>query len=63
MSGGGAGLVALSPLLAAVAVAILVTSGRPVLYRQVRPGLGGRPFTIVKFRSCRGDDPAPDGAS
>jgi lipopolysaccharide/colanic/teichoic acid biosynthesis glycosyltransferase len=46
-------LAALAPLLAAIAGAILATDGRPVLFRQVRPGLGGRPFTILKFRTMR----------
>lgn len=46
-----AGLIVLSPLLVLVAIAIRVTMGSPVFYRQVRPGLHGRPFTIVKFRS------------
>ena len=45
------GLVVLSPLLAAVAVWILVTSGRPVLLRQERAGLHGRPFRMLKFRT------------
>ena len=38
---------------------IQIKLGSPVLYRQVRPGLRGQPFTIVKFRSMtdnRGDD-------
>ncbi|WBB71728.1 sugar transferase [Micromonospora sp. WMMD1128] len=46
-------LVLLSPLLTVIALAILVTSGRPVFFRQVRPGLHGQPFTLVKFRTMR----------
>lgn len=45
------GLVALSPLLAVIALAILATDGRPVLFRQTRIGLHGRPFEVVKFRT------------
>ena len=45
--------VALAPVLAWVALAIAATVGRPILFRQERPGLGGRPFTIVKFRTMR----------
>lgn len=45
------GLLLLTPLLAAVAVLILVRDGRPVLFRQERPGRHGRPFRIVKFRT------------
>lgn len=51
--GAALGLVVLSPVLALVALAVLVAQGRPVLFRQARPGLGGRPFTIVKFRTMR----------
>jgi lipopolysaccharide/colanic/teichoic acid biosynthesis glycosyltransferase len=47
------GLVLLSPLLLASALAIRLTMGAPVLFRQKRPGLLGRPFTLVKFRSMR----------
>jgi lipopolysaccharide/colanic/teichoic acid biosynthesis glycosyltransferase len=43
----------LSPVLAWVAVAVAATEGRPVLFRQRRPGLDGRPFTILKFRTMR----------
>lgn len=45
------GLLALLPLMLAVALAIKLTSPGPVLLRQERTGLGGRPFTILKFRS------------
>ena len=41
------------PLLAATALAVRLCLGRPVLFRQARPGLHGRLFTLVKFRSMR----------
>jgi exopolysaccharide biosynthesis polyprenyl glycosylphosphotransferase len=44
-------LVLLAPLFAAIAVAILIDSGRPVLFRQQRAGHGGREFNIFKFRT------------
>lgn len=44
-------LALLSPLLAAAAVAIALESGRPVLFGQIRLGLGGREFRMYKFRS------------
>jgi lipopolysaccharide/colanic/teichoic acid biosynthesis glycosyltransferase len=44
-------LIVLAPVIAAVAVAIRLTMGRPVLFRQVRPGYQARPFTLVKFRT------------
>ena len=47
------GLVLLSPLLAAIAIAVRRELGRPVLFRQVRPGKDGRPFTVQKFRTMR----------
>ena len=46
-----AALAALSPVLAAIAAAIRFSDGGPVLYRQRRMGLDGRPFDILKFRS------------
>jgi lipopolysaccharide/colanic/teichoic acid biosynthesis glycosyltransferase len=48
-------VVLLSPLLLAIAVAILVSEGRPVLYRQQRVGRYGAPFTMLKFRSMVAD--------
>jgi exopolysaccharide biosynthesis polyprenyl glycosylphosphotransferase len=44
-------LVLLSPLLMLIAIAILVDSGRPVLFRQRRVGEEGRSFKMVKFRT------------
>jgi lipopolysaccharide/colanic/teichoic acid biosynthesis glycosyltransferase len=49
----GTALVLLSPLFLLVAAAVLVALGRPVLFRQVRPGLDGRPFRLAKFRTMR----------
>ena len=49
-------LVVLSPLIAAVAVAIRLTTGSPVLFSQRRVGRGGAPFTILKFRTMAMDD-------
>jgi FlaA1/EpsC-like NDP-sugar epimerase len=48
-----AALLALSPLLLAIALAIKVNSRGPVLFRQKRKGADGRTFTILKFRSMR----------
>ncbi|HLL29665.1 MAG TPA: sugar transferase, partial [Allosphingosinicella sp.] len=45
------GLVLLAPLLALVALAVAVALGRPVFFRQVRPGLHGKPFRLIKFRT------------
>src|SRR5215213_5774317 len=47
----GTALVLLAPALALIALAIRLTMGRPVLYRQERPGLGGETFRLVKFRT------------
>src|SRR5262249_6092857 len=44
-------LIVLSPVLAVAALAIRLTSPGPVLFRQVRAGLHGRPFAMLKFRS------------
>jgi len=47
------GLIVLSPLLVAVSVLIRVVFGPPILFRQIRPGLHGRLFTLYKFRTMR----------
>jgi sugar transferase EpsL len=54
------GLVILAPLVAGVAIVVRGSLGRPVLFRQERPGRHGRPFTILKFRTMR--DVERDGA-
>jgi lipopolysaccharide/colanic/teichoic acid biosynthesis glycosyltransferase len=41
------------PLLGMTALAVRVGMGAPVLFRQIRPGLAGRPFTLLKFRTMR----------
>lgn len=48
-----AALLVLSPLLAAIAIVVLVTMGAPILFRDERAGRGGAPFTLVKFRTMR----------
>src|SRR5207302_1792097 len=45
------GLAVLSPLLAALALAVRASLGSPVLFRQVRTGQHGRLFTLLKFRT------------
>lgn len=56
--GASLALVALAPVLAVVAVLVAARLGRPVLFRQPRPGLHGKTFTIVKFRTMLEPDPA-----
>jgi lipopolysaccharide/colanic/teichoic acid biosynthesis glycosyltransferase len=46
-------------VIAAAAVAVLVTSGRPAFFRQVRVGRGGRSFRLVKLRSMRNANEGP----
>ena len=61
-SGRSLGLIVLSPLFAAVAVAIVLTDGRPILFRQPRVGLHGRVFHVVKFRTMTPDADAQRAA-
>ena len=59
-------LILLSPVIGVVALLVWAVEGRPVFFRQPRPGLGGRIFTLVKFRTMRiahdaQGRPLPDG--
>jgi sugar transferase EpsL len=59
-------LILIAPVLLVIALAVMATMGRPVLFRQRRPGLHRRPFVILKFRTMtleRGSDGEllPDG--
>ncbi len=47
------------PLMALTALAVFLALGRPVFFVQERPGLKGRPFRLIKFRTMRSGD-APD---
>lgn len=47
----GLGLLLLAPVIAVVAILIQRKLGSPVLFRQTRPGLYGKPFEMVKFRT------------
>jgi len=51
--GASAGLVLTAPVQFAAAVAIRRELGPPVLFRQQRPGQGGRPLSLLKFRTMR----------
>jgi lipopolysaccharide/colanic/teichoic acid biosynthesis glycosyltransferase len=55
-----AGLLTLWPLMALIALAVRLTLGSPVLFRQLRPGWKGRPFRMLKFRTMR-EARGPDG--
>lgn len=46
-------LVATAPLLIAASVAVALSLGRPILFKHVRPGIEGIPFTLLKFRTMR----------
>jgi lipopolysaccharide/colanic/teichoic acid biosynthesis glycosyltransferase len=55
-------LIILAPVLSAVGLMVRLRMGPPALFRQVRPGLNGRPFELVKFRTMQdaiGDDGSP----
>lgn len=48
---------ATAPVQLVVAAAVWARMGRPVLFRQERPGLGGKPFQMIKFRTMATPDP------
>ncbi len=54
------GLVVLSPVLLVLWIVVRRRMGSPALFRQVRPGLHGRPFEMIKFRTMR-DATGPEG--
>jgi len=56
------GVVVTAPLMLIVAIAVRLSSPGPVLYRQIRVGIDGVPFTVYKFRSMRADAEAGSGA-
>jgi len=58
----GLALVALSPILLLLWLLVRRRMGSPALFRQVRPGLHGRPFEMIKFRTMR-DAIGPDGSA
>lgn len=46
-------MVALFPVALVIAILVRIFLGSPILFRQVRPGLGGKPFVMYKFRTMR----------
>ncbi|MET7668600.1 sugar transferase [Micromonospora luteifusca] len=63
IAGAAVGLALTAPVMLAIASTILITMGRPVLFRQPRPGLHGKLFCLVKFRSMavQGEREGPSG--
>ena len=57
---GLAALIVTSPVMAIVAMAVVIVQGSPVFFQQERPGRGGKPFRLVKFRTMR-DERNPGG--
>jgi lipopolysaccharide/colanic/teichoic acid biosynthesis glycosyltransferase len=61
--GSALALVVLSPVLLVVAGLVRWKLGPPILFTQARPGLGGKPFTLVKFRTMRPGEAGQTDAS
>jgi sugar transferase EpsL len=53
VAGATLGLIATAPVMLGAAAAIAATMGRPVLFRQKRPGYRDEPFQLMKFRTMR----------
>lgn len=51
--GSGLGLLLLLPVMAIIALMVRIHLGRPVFFRQERPGRHGKPFELIKFRTMR----------
>jgi len=51
--GAATGMVVLAPVLAWTALVVAAVDGLPIFFRHARPGLGGQPFTLYKFRTMR----------
>jgi len=60
VSGALAGLLILSPLLGLIALGTWLTLGRPLFFRQVRPGLKAKPFAPIKFRTMKSEPGTDD---
>jgi lipopolysaccharide/colanic/teichoic acid biosynthesis glycosyltransferase len=61
--GSAAGLVVIAPLWIPAAAAVRLTMGRPVFFRQKRPGLNGQPFEMLKFRTMSEPKPGEERLS
>lgn len=60
VAGSAIGLLALAPVLGSAAASVYLSLGRPILFRQQRPGKGGKPFRLLKFRTMRTLRPGED---
>lgn len=63
--GASVGILLTAPLMLLIALLVRLKLGKPVLFRQVRPGLHGKPFVMLKFRTMTNDcdakgEPLPD---
>ena len=61
VAGATAGLALTSPLLLPAMLAVRLTMGSPVFFRQARPGKDGRPFELLKLRTMRQPRPGEEG--
>jgi sugar transferase EpsL len=54
--------ISISPLALIIWLAVRLSLGKPAIFRQLRPGIAGRPFTIYKFRTMRHAEEIGDGS-